>query len=428
MAALFLVSARQCRWSGQYAVFALLVTGSPALADPPMGTAGGVPATVQPTVGKPAADQGLSFKPDAGIVFRSSDFSVTAWGYAERLINPGGPDRWRRVRQGAEVDLPRFASNGRRAAFVYGFDLVNSDFFRVASFRRGFENLFVALQDADDPGTFRILIGENTQLLSRDDNLSSGNLPTINRSLILEEHGSTNTFGTQCGIQVQKRLSDAITVQVSTQDGRGSLNTDTPRYTLGNGFAAKLIATPKIAPSGAHKLSLGLAVDYTRNITDRRFVLATAIALAPIGSVAATGDRFTIEGDAAYTFPVASHAATIEGEIMRSTYSASRTDVFGGYAMAQVAVFDARDTGDLDLFVRYDFVSVQQDGIPGRARQQALRTGVNCNLPFTGKLASLHLEYARNRIDGPAAIVTDTRPSDEFRIGLRVSLQRYLRH
>ena len=49
-------------------------------------------------------------------------------------------------------------------------------------------------------------------------------------------------------------------------------------------------------------------------------------------------------------------------------------------------------------------------------------------LPFTGKLASLHLEYASNRIDGPAAIVTDTRPSDEFRTGLRVSLQRYLRH
>ena len=143
------------------------------------------------------------------------------------------------MRQGAEVDLPRFGDSGLRAAFVYEFDLVNSDFLRVAPFRRGFENLFVALQDADDPGKFRVLIGENTQLLSRDDNQSSGNLPTINCSLILEEHGSTNSFGTQFGIQVQKRLSATITVQVSTQDGRGSLNTDAPRYELGNAFAAK---------------------------------------------------------------------------------------------------------------------------------------------------------------------------------------------
>ena len=227
---------------------------------------------------------------------------------------------------------------------------------------------------------------------------------------------------------MQKRLSDTVTLQASTQDGRGSLTADVPRYSLGNGFAAKLIATPKIDSSGERKQSFSLAVDHTRSITDRRFVLATAVALAPIGSVAATGDRFTIEGDAAYTLPVAGHATTIEGEVMRSTYSTSRTDVFGSYAMAQIAVFDAPRTGDLDVFLRYDFVTLGQYGIAGRARQQALRTGLNYNLPFTGKLASLHLEYARNRIDGPAAIVTDTRPGDEFRIGLRVSLQRYLRH
>ena len=398
------------------------------MADPTTGAAGTAPATAQSMDSTTSPEQGLSYKPDAGLVFRSGDFSVTTWGYAERLIDRDGADSWRRVRQGAEVDLPRFAGSGLRAAFVYEFDLVNSNFFRVGPFRRGFENLFVALQDADDPGKFRVLVGENTQLLSRDDNLSSGNLPTINRSLILEEHGSANSFGTQFGIQVQKRLSDMITVQASTQDGRGSLNTDAPRYALGNGYAAKLIATPKIDPGGERKLSFGLAVDHTRNITDRRFVLATAIALAPIGSIAATGDRFTIEGDTAYTFPIAGHAATIEGEVLRSTYSTSRTDVFGGYAMAQIAVFDAPRTGDLDVFLRYDFVSLGQDGIAGRARQQALRTGFNYNLPSTGKLASIHLEYARNRIDGPAAIVTDSRPSDEFRIGLRISLQRYLRH
>ena len=410
------------------AVIGMMVASAPAYADPPTGAAGSAPASAQPAVGTPSPDHGLSYKPDAGIVFRSDDFSVTTWGYAERLVDPGGPNSWRRVRQGAEVDLPRSGKSGLRAAFVYEFDLVNSDFFRVAPFRRGFENLFVALQDADDPGKFRVLIGENTQLLSRDDNLSSGNLSTINRSLILEEHGSTNSFGTQFGIQVQKRLSDTITVQASTQDGRGSLNTDAPRYALGNGFAAKIVATPTIDASGARKLSLGLAVDHTRNITDRRFVLGTAIALAPIGSVLATGDRFTVEGDAAYTFPLAGHPATIEAEVICSTFSESRTDVFGGYAMAQFSLFDSRRTGDLDLFVRYDFVSLGQNAIAGRARQQAVRTGLNYNLPFTGKLASLHLEYAHNTISGPAAIVTANRPGDEFRIGLRVSLQRYLRH
>jgi len=273
-----------------------------------------------------------------------------------------------------------------------------------------------------------VLIGENTQLLSRDDNLSSGNLPTINRSLILEEHGSTNSFGTQFGIQVQKRLSDTITVQASTQDGRGSLNTDVPRYVLGNGFAAKLVATPKIDPTGDRKLSLGLAVDHTRNIIDRDFVLATAIASAPLGSVAATGDRFTVEGDAACTFPIAGHAATVEVEAIRSTFSTSGTLVFGGYAMTQISLFDTRRSGDLDLFLRFDFVSLQQDGVAGRVQQQALRTGLNYNLPFAGKLASLHVEYAHNRIEGPAAIVINSHPGDEFRIGLRVSLQRYVRH
>ena len=157
-------------------------------------------------------------------------------------------------------------------------------------------------------------------------------------------------------------------------------------------------------------------------------MLGTAIALAPIGSVTATGDRFTVEGDAAYTFPLGGHLATIEAEAMRSTFSKSRTDVFGGYAMAQVSLFDSPRNGDLDVFVRYDVVSVGQAAIAGRARQQALRTGFNYNLPFIGKLASVHLEYARNTVRGPAAIVTDTRPGDEFRIGLRVSLQRYLRH
>ena len=41
--------------------------------------------------------------------------------------------------------------------------------------------LFVALQDADDPGRFRVLIGESTQILSSDHNLFGQ--PADNQSL-----------------------------------------------------------------------------------------------------------------------------------------------------------------------------------------------------------------------------------------------------
>jgi len=413
---------------GSMLAASLLLAAVPARADPPTGSGGATPATQQPTVGTPAPVQGLSFMPDVGVVLRSGDFSLTTWAFAERLFDPSGPDSWRRFRQGAEIDLPRFGGSNLRPVVFYEFDLVNSDFFRIKPFRRGFENLFVALQDADDPGKFRILIGENTQILSRDDNLSSGNLPTINRSLILEEHGSTNSFGTQFGIQLQKRMSDALTLQVSTQDGRGSLNTDHPRYAIGNSFSAKAILTPKIDPKDARKLSLGLAVDRTGNITNRSFTLGTAIALAPIGGVAATGDRFTVEADAACTFPLAGHPTTVEGEFIRSRFSGSRSDFYGGYTMAQYSVFDTPKAGDLDVFARYDLVSMGSDAITRRATQQALRTGFNYNLPYANKLASLHLEYGRTWVNGPAEIVTSNRPTDEFRIGLRISLQQYVRH
>ena len=52
-----------------------------------------------------------------------------------------------------------------------------------------------------------MLFGHNTSILSRDDNMSSGNLATINRSIILEEHGSTSTFGAQLGVPAQKMLA-----------------------------------------------------------------------------------------------------------------------------------------------------------------------------------------------------------------------------
>ena len=389
-------------------------------------TVTGTPALAQ-SIPSPAPSPVLSFNPDAGVVVQSGDFRITAWGYAERLIDPDGKDGWRRVRQGAEFDLPRLSEH-LRPAVVYEVDLTNSDFLRNGPFRRNLENLFVSLQDADDPGKFRLLFGHNTHILSRDDNLSSGNLPTINRSLVLEEHGSVNAFGAQMGFQVQKALSPRATIQFSVGDNRGSLNAADVRSSIGRSVAGKLLLTPINDAEHGRKLTLGFASDYTGNITDRDFTLGTAIAQAPLGSVAATGGKLTFEADAAYTFPLAGRPATIEGEVIRSRFSGSKSDVFGGYVMGQFSLFDTRKAGDLDLFLRYDFVSLGRDAITGRARQSAVRTGFNYNLPFSGKLASLHVEYARNSVSGPAAIITQTNLADEFRIGLRISLQRYTRH
>ena len=369
----------------------------------------------------------LSFNPDAGVVVQSGDFRITAWGYAERLIDPDGKDSLRRVRQGAEFDLPRITPH-LRAAVVYEIDLTNSDFFRNGPFRRNFENLFVSLQDADDPGRFRVLFGHNTHILSRDDNLSSGNLPTINRSLVLEEHGSVNTFGAQMAFQVQRALSPKATIQFSLGDNRGSLNAGEYHGSIGRSVAGKLLLTPVNDAQGGRKLTLGFASDYTSGITNRSFTLGTAIGQAPLGSVSATGGKLTFEADAAYTFPIAGRPTTIEGEVIRSRFSGSRSDVLGGYAMAQFSLFDTRKAGDLDLFLRYDFVSLGQDAIAGRADQRALRAGFNYNLPFTGKLVSLHLEYAHNGVSGPAAIISQASPGNEVRIGLRINLQRYVRH
>ena len=100
------------------------------------------------------ARQGLYFKPDAGIFYQTGDFRLSAWGYAARLIDPSGPDNFRRVRQGAEIDLPR-VSDYLRIAGVYEIDLTDTNAFGINPGPAGtlnshdFENLFVALQDAD---------------------------------------------------------------------------------------------------------------------------------------------------------------------------------------------------------------------------------------------------------------------------------------
>ncbi|HEV8080150.1 MAG TPA: hypothetical protein VGP43_05525, partial [Chitinophagaceae bacterium] len=118
----------------------------------------------------------------------------------------------------------------------------------------------------------------NTHILSREDNLSSGNLPNINRSLILEQHGSTNSFGTQWGFQLQKQIGTKTFLQASFQDNRGSLNQDHPMFQFWNGVALKItrfVLQP--SDSNQQKLNIGVAIDHTRNISDKQFTLASSI-------------------------------------------------------------------------------------------------------------------------------------------------------
>jgi hypothetical protein len=325
------------------------------------------------------------------------------------------------------LEFPRFTKK-YRPAFVSEVDFTDTNFFRNRPRFKIFENLFLAIQDAEDAGKFRALIGENTHVLSREDNLSSGNLPVISRSLILEEHGSVNSFGTQFGVQVQKALSPRYTVALSAQDNRGSLNQPVSRYVIGNSLAAKLNALPINDERRGRKLSYGFGVDHTRDIRNRTFTLSSAISAEALGGTAASGNKLSLEGDIAYTARVGKHPYTIESEMLYSDFSRSKTHVGGGYAQAQVSVFDTERAGDLDPFVRYDFVRLGRAGVNRSALQQALRVGINYNLPYTRKLANLHIEYARNSVRGPVEIIPIERSFGEFRIELRVSVTRYIRH
>lgn len=394
--------------------------------------------TATPTTPKPAETgsttqtketlkDGWSYDPDAGLVYRKSDFKLAVAGYGERIFDPDGKDSWRRVRQSLAVEFPRF-SKKYRTAFVYEVDLTNTNFFRAGAGRKVFENLFFAVQDADDAGKFRALIGENTHILSREDNLSSGNLPTINRSLILEEHGSVNSFGTQFGVQVQKALSPRLSLALSAQDNRGSLNTDNPRYSIGNSLAAKLTGLAINDEKRGRKLTYGFGVDHTRSIRNRTFTLASAIAAEPLGGTQATGNKLSFESDIAYTDRIKNHSYTLEAEGLFSNFSRSRTNVGGGYAQAQISLFDSEKFGDLDPFLRYDAVRLSRASINGAAWQQAFRAGINYNLPYTRKLVNFHVEYVRNRVRGASEIVPVNKSFNEFRFELRFSLTRYTRH
>lgn len=374
---------------------------------------------------------GLHYNPDAGLQYKKGDFQWTTWAYAERLFSPSKYPAWRRVRQGMEFQLPSypFTINGNkyRTSLFYEVDFTDNNFFTDSKRFKIWENLFVTFQNAKDPNKFRILFGENTSILSREDNLSSGNLPTINRSLILEQHGSTNSFGTQWGFQFQSQVSKKTFLQASLQDNRGSLNTSSPQFQFWNGIAVKITQSILQPTDGSDKkLNIGFAIDDTRNIKDKSFALTSGIYQDFLGSTPATGNKLTFENNADYTNTLGKHFYTLEYEAIYSNYSDQKLNVAGGYGQLQFQVFDKKQFGDLVPFIRYDLVNLSNP--KASATEQAIKLGINYNLPFTNKLVNFHLEYAHHLLKGSPTILTTTdKKFDEFRLELRVNATRYLR-
>lgn len=373
----------------------------------------------------------FNYNPDAGLQYKKSDFQLTTWEFAERLFSPNQLPAWRRVRLGMEFQLPsyRFKINGNkyRSTVFYEVDFTDNNFFQDSKRFKIWENLFVTFQNANDPNKFRILFGENTNILSREDNLSSGNLPTINRSLILEQHGSTNSFGTQWGFQIQSQVSKKTFLQASMQDNRGSLNQDVPSFQFWNALAIK-ITQSLIQPtdSSAEELNIGLAIDHTRNINNKSFTLLSAINNENLGNTLATGNKLTFENNVDYTNKIGNHYYTLEYEAIYSNYSNQNLNVLGGYGQIQFQVFESTKMGDLVPFIRYDLVTLNNE--IENATEQAVRLGINYNLPFTNKLINFHIEYAHHKLNGSQTIITTSQNKfGEFRFGIRVNATRYLR-
>ena len=375
--------------------------------------------------------QPFQYAKDAGLQYKNGDFTWTTWAYAERLSGGGNVAAWRRVRQGMEFKFPayHFLINGNkfRTAFMYEVDFTDNNFFKATKKFKDWENLFISFQNADDPNKFRIVFGENTHILSREDNLSSGNLPAINRSLILEQHGSVNNFGVQWGLQLQKQINATTFFQASLQDNRGSMNQDTAHFQFWKDIAVKVTKTLiQSSHENPQRLNIGVAIDHTSNIKFKSFALSSAINQIPLGSTPATGNKLTLENNADYTNKTGKHFYSAEYEIIYSKYSDQKLNVAGGYALLQYQLFDGNKSGDLVPFLRYDVVNLSSP--TSSAQEQAVRAGINYNLPFTHKLVNFHVEYAHHFLNGSANILSLPKNNfDEFRLELRVSATRYLR-
>ncbi len=372
----------------------------------------------------------FKYDQDAGFQYRKGDFLLTTWAYAEGLFSPGDYSAFRRLRQGMEFKLPayniRINDNRYRTVLFYEIDFTDNDFFRATKKFKNWENLFLTFQNTDDPNRFRILFGENTHIFSREDNLSSGNLPTINRSLILEEHGSVNNFGTHWGLQIQKQMSKTIFLQFGLQDNRGSLNTDKPRFQFWKGQSIK-ITKSLIQPfdKNYERLNLGLALDRTTGITNRNFTLASAINQIALGNTPATGNKMSLENNLDYTNIIGKHLYSLEYEVIYSYYSEQKLNVSGGYMQFQFLLFSSNRSGELVPLVRYDKVNLSNRV---SATEQAFRLGFNYNLPFTHNLVNFHVEYATHFLSGSTQIITiPKRTFNELRFELRINTTRYVR-
>ena len=372
------------------------------------------------------------YNQDAGLQYKKNDFQWTTWAFAERLFSPNQLPVWRRVRQGMEFQLPSYPfkikGNKYRSTLFYEVDLTDNNFFQDTKRFKIWENLFVTFQNANDPNKFRILFGENTNILSKEDNLSSGNLPTINRSLILEEHGSTGNFGTQWGLQIQSQVSKRTFLQASMQDNRGSLNQDKPSFQFWNALTFKITQSIiQTTDKSNQKLNIGFAIDNTQNIKDKSFTLISGINNVSLGSTLATGTKLTFENNLDYTNTInGKHFYTIEYEIIYTSYSTQKLTATGGYGQLQFQVFDRKKLGDLVPFVRYDLVVLNNPN--ENATEQAIKMGINYNLPYTNKLINFHIEYAHHLLNGSQTIISTTQNKfDEFRFGIRVNATRYLR-
>jgi hypothetical protein len=391
---------------------------------PPANTATAGSATL---TGPTDRKQGWSIDPDAGVVYQHGDFRWTSWGYGEHVFRQTGDGFWRRVRQGMEFDLPRFAPHCR-TALVYEVDFTDTNFFRDDSKLNIIENLYAVVQDADNPGKFRVLFGENTHILSREDNLSSGNLPTINRSLALEEHGSVHSFGTQFGIELVKAVTPRYTVAFAALDNRGSLNTPNPRYVIGNDLAVKVSGLFLNDEKRGQKFSAGISVDQTRDIRAGTWTFISALAGQAIGTAPASGNESTGEIEAVYTDRIGKHPYSLESEHFLTIFSKTNTHIPGGYGLGQFSLFQTVSAGDLDPFMRYDWVHLSADSLSSPVLQQAVRTGFNWNLPWSRQRVSFHLEYARNFLSGPFSVTPSKPPANELGLELRFNATRYTRY
>ncbi len=364
---------------------------------------------------------GWRVDPDAGAVWTRGGWTYTTWAFLQGVAWDGEP-YWRRARQGMSLQSTRF---GRlRAAAVYEVDLTDNDFFRQGPGWKIFENAFVALEDADSADHFRVLYGENTHLLSREDNLSSGNLPTINRSMILESHGSVHAFGTQWGGQIRGSFGRGVSLAACVGDNTGSLNQQHPHFGALTDFAAKISAVVW-KDDGDSRLFIGAAGDYTRHSDDPAFVLTSALGGAPLLQAPVAGARASGEVDGELVLPGRARPLRIETEWIGSRFAATNTLVLGGYIQGLAQLYGSQCHGDLSVFVRPEVARLSVGA--ATATTTAMRAGVDWNVPVAAQRANLLLEGAWHRSEGDPTIVVAQDSVWELRLMLRVSLSRHLR-